>query len=114
MKVISNVCYGKAKHPEQYLDIYLPDKDAFKVFVYMHGGGLENGDKSSVSVVGEYVASQGIAFVSINYRMYPQAMYPQFICDSAEAVAWVYKNIEAYGKCEGIYIGEAVPAGIFR
>ena len=104
MKFISNICYGKSKHPEQYLDIYLPDTDAFKVVVYMHGGGIEAGDKSSAKVVGEYVASQGIAFVSINYRMYPQAMYPQFICDSAEAVAWVYKNIEDYGKCEGIYI----------
>ena len=45
MKLISNICYGKAKHPEQYLDIYLPDNDTFKVFVYMHGGGIENGDK---------------------------------------------------------------------
>ena len=57
------------------------------------------------------MASQGIAFVSINYRMYPQAMYPQFICDSAEAVAWVYKNIGEYGNCEGIYIGGSSAGG---
>lgn len=111
MKFIGDICYGKSKHPEQYLDIYLPDTDAFKVFVYMHGGGIENDDKSSAKIVGEYVASQGIAFVSINYRMYPQAMYPQFICDTAEAVAWVYKNIEEYGKCEGIYIGGSSAGG---
>ena len=65
MKLISNVCYGKTKHPEQYLDIYLPDKDAFKVFVYMHGGGIEAGDKSSMTAVGEYVASQGIALFQL-------------------------------------------------
>ena len=69
------------------------------------------GDKTNAKIVGEYVASQGIAFVSINYRMYPQAMYPQFICDSAEAVAWVYKNIGKYGKCEGIYIGGSSAGG---
>ena len=38
MKLISDICYGKLKHPEQYLDIYLPDTDSFKVVVYMHGG----------------------------------------------------------------------------
>ena len=105
MKLISNVCYGKAGHPEQYLDIYLPDKDSFKVFVYMHGGGLQGGDKSGASEVAKYVTSQGIAFVSVNYRLYPQAMFPQFICDAAEAVGWVYNNIGEYGNCEGIYIG---------
>lgn len=111
MKLISDVCYGKAKYTEQHLDIYLPDKNSFKVFVYMHGGGIESGDKSSAKVVGEYVASHGIAFVSINYRMYPQAVYPQFIFDSAEAVAWVYNNIGEYGECEGIYVGGSSAGG---
>ncbi len=111
MKLIKDICYGKSKHPEQYLDLYLPDSDEFKVFVYMHGGGMERGDKKSASIVGEYVASQGIAFVSVNYRMYPQAMYPQFICDAAEAVGWIYNNINQYGKCEGIYIGGSSAGG---
>ena len=105
MKVISNVCYGKSAHPDQYLDMYIPDKDSFKVFVHAHGGGLEAGDKSSLEMVGKYMAEQGIAFVSINYRMYPKAVYPQFICDAAEAVWWIHKNIGEYGNCEGIYIG---------
>lgn len=111
MKIIKDICYGKSKHIEQYLDIYLPDNDSFKVFVYMHGGGIEDGDKSCATVVGEYVANQGIAFVSINYRMYPQATYPQFICDCAEAVGWVHKNIKKYGNCEGIYIGGSSAGG---
>ena len=111
MKFIGDICYGKAKHPEQYLDIYLPDSDSFKVFVYMHGGGIEAGDKSSLKTVGEYVAEHGGTFVSINYRMYPQATYPQFICDAAEAVWWVHNNISKYGICEGIYIGGSSAGG---
>ena len=77
----------------------------------MHGGGIESGDKSSAKVVGEYLANSGIAFVSINYRMYPQAIYPQFIRDAAEAVGWVHKNIGEYGHCEGIYIGGSSAGG---
>ena len=111
MKFIGDICYGKSEYPEQYLDIYLPDANSFKVFVYIHGGGMIGGDKTNAKIVGEYVANQGIAFVSVNYRLYPKAAYPQFICDSAEAVAWVYKNIGKYGKCEGIYIGGSSAGG---
>ena len=31
--------------------------------------------------------------------------------DSAEAVAWVVKNISSYGKCEGIYVGGSSAGG---
>lgn len=71
----------------------------------MHGGGISAGDKVDSDVFGKYVADQGMAFVSVNFRMYPQAVYPQFIRDAAEAVGWVYKNIGKYGNCEDIYIG---------
>jgi len=43
--------------------------------------------------------------------MYPQALHPQFICDAAEAVWWVYNNIGEYGNCEGIYIGGSIAGG---
>lgn len=105
MRIIKDICYGEAKYSEQYLDIYLPNQKNFKVFVYMHGGGLETGDKSELGTVGEYLAQNGVAFVSVNYRKYPKAVYPQYVCDAAEAVGWVYNNIRYYGKCEGIYIG---------
>lgn len=112
MRVISDICYGKAGHVEQHLDLYLPDSDSFKVFVYMHGGGIEAGDKAGKSaVVGKYVAEHGIAFVSINYRMYPQAVYPEFLRDGAEAIDWVYKHIGEYGNCEGIYVGGSSAGG---
>lgn len=112
MKVIKDICYGKAGHPQQYLDIYLPDSNSFKVFVYMHGGGIEKGDKAGNNVtVGEYVANHGAAFVSINYRMYPQAVYPEFLRDAAEAIGWVHKNIGQYGNCEGIYVGGSSAGG---
>ena len=63
MKLIKDICYGKDCRVVKCLDIYLPDNESFKVFVYMHGGGIENGDKSDVKEVGKYVAERGIAFV---------------------------------------------------
>ena len=46
MKIIKDITYTKLGHPEQKLDVYLPDTDTFPVFVYFHGGGIEAGKKS--------------------------------------------------------------------
>ena len=111
MKVIENIFYANSTNPSQTLDIYLPDSDSFKVFVYFHGGGIEAGSKRAGKPFAEYLTSKNIALISAEYRMYPYAHYPEFICDAAAAVAWVFKNIEEYGKCEGIYVGGSSAGG---
>ncbi|MBQ3014799.1 MAG: alpha/beta hydrolase [Clostridia bacterium] len=104
MKKIQNVVYGD--DPENHLlDIYVPDTPSFSTFIYFHGGGLENGDKSCGEAFAGYLADREIALVSVNYRMYPNAHYPDFIEDASRAVAWVFKNIENYGDCKKIYVG---------
>lgn len=109
MKKILDVCYSE--ETKQQLDIYLPDSDNFKVFVYFHGGGIQSGDKSDVVSFCEFLANQGIAVVSVNYRMYPDHKYPDFLLDVAESVAWTFKNINNYGKCEHIYVGGSSAGG---
>ena len=109
MKKFLDVCYNE--ETKQCLDIYLPDSEEFKTFVYFHGGGIQSGDKSDVKFFCEYLANRGIAAVSVNYRMYPQAKYPEFIEDVAESVAWVFKNIGNYGKSTDIYVGGSSAGG---
>jgi len=107
MRSIKNVCYANG----QLLDIHLPQSDSFPVFIYFHGGGLEAGDKADESVVFEYLTSKGIAVVSANYRMYPNAAYPDFIEDAAEATAWVFRKMGSYGLVEGVYVGGSSAGG---
>lgn len=109
MKTVFDVCYNEKT--KQYLDIYLPDSDGFSVLLYFHGGGLEAGDKSNQKVLFDYMISQGIAVVSANYRMYPNAKYPDFLIDASDATAWVFKNIGNYGKIKGIYVGGSSAGG---
>lgn len=109
MKTILDVCYSCESG--QCLDIYLPESASYPVFVYFHGGGLEAGDKAKQKVVFSYLVSHGIAVVSANYRMYPDAKYPDFLDDAAEAVAWVYHNIERYGQMKGLYVGGSSAGG---
>ena len=105
MRMINDISYSTREHVRQKLDIYLPDAETFPVLVFFHGGGIENGDKSGLNWLGESLAKSGICTVCPNYRMYPDAVYPEFIRDAASAVAWVKKNIGTYGSCKGIYVG---------
>ena len=109
MKTVFDVCYNEKT--KQYLDIYLPEREDFAVFLYFHGGGLESGDKSGEKILFNYLVSQGIAVVSANYRMYPKTNYPDFLIDAADATAWVFENIGNYGKIKGIYVGGSSAGG---
>ena len=110
MKTLRDICY--CEEYRQYLDVYLPDSNRFPVFLYFHGGGLEAGDKAQrFDLFIEHLVGKGIAVVSANYRMYPDAKYPEFLVDSAKAVAWVFANMKTYGDVTGIYVGGSSAGG---
>lgn len=112
MRKIENICYCDIAHPRHYLDLYLPDCEEFDVFVYFHGGGLENGSKdNALKNSDRYLLEHNVAVVAVNYRMYPSAVFPEFIRDAAAAVAWTFKNINNYGKAKGIYVGGSSAGG---
>ena len=110
MKKIEDIAYGNLDSANK-LNLYLPDDATSSVFVYFHGGGLEHGDKKSADVFAPYLISRGIAVVSANYRMYPNAAYPDFICDAAEAVAWANKYMKEEIGCDKLYVGGSSAGG---
>ncbi len=110
MRRIDNIDYVGHGHPEQVLDLYIPDAESFPVFVYFHGGGIEAGHKAG-DYFFESLQKQGIAVISADYRMYPQAVYPEFIRDAASAVAWAKKHMGEYGNVTGIYVGGSSAGG---
>lgn len=65
------------------LDLWLPDNTEFPVFIYMHGGGISSGKRTDFDHIAEHLVSNGIATVSVDYRMYPNSKYPKFIEDCA-------------------------------
>ena len=113
MKSFLDITYGKLGLEDQKLDIHIPDnKESYPLFIYIHGGGIENGDKyKSVIQVANSLVDMGIAMVSINYRMYPNAKYPDYIEDCAEAVAWVFNNFDKYGTASSIFVGGGSAGG---
>ena len=101
MKKLYDIKYGEQK--ENLLDIYIPDKNNFKTVVWIHGGGLEEGDKNGIHFA-EDLLKLGYGLVTINYRLYPNAVFPDYIIDAAKAVGYVFRHIKGYGGTGEIYV----------
>ena len=110
MKVLQNIPYTASADDVHLLDVYLPEKPNGHLFFYAHGGGLEAGDKGDASCFAEYLSSRGTAVVSINYRMYPHAHYPDYIWDTAQALAFVKGKMQEWGAGQ-LYVGGSSAGG---
>ncbi len=95
---LANLAYGN--DPAQRLDVYLPAHASGRVIVMVHGGGWRRGDKAMANVVDNKLAhwsAQGDVFVSIDYRMLPQADVAQQVRDVAAAVTYVQRHASEWG-----------------
>lgn len=93
----SNLKYGS--NPKQVLDVYTPrvqNGEKLPVIIYAHGGGWSGGDKTNVSAKPDFFTKKGYAFISINYRLSPEATYEEMANDVSNAVKWVYDNANKY------------------
>jgi acetyl esterase/lipase len=107
MKSIFDLAYKE----NLFLDLHLPESDSFDLFVYFHGGGLKNGRRGGVEVFAKTLAKQNVATATVEYRMYPDAKFPDFIVDCADSIRWLKDNISQYGKCNRIYVGGSSAGG---
>ena len=90
-------------HPRQKLDIHIPTKikKNADVLIFYYGGRWQYGNKELYRFVADAFTSKGIVTVIPDYRVYPEADWPDFIQDGADAYAWTYANIEKYGGKPG-------------
>ncbi len=91
-------------HPRQKMDVFIPNQDQFKTLIYFHGGGLESGDKIDGRLYLDELGAKGIATVAVNYRLYPDAKYPDFILDAALAIKHAVDLLRTIDPDTKIYI----------
>ena len=94
---VPNKLQGSSADISQTLDIYRPEGvQKAPIIVYVHGGGWAFGDKSDVNLKPDFFALQGIAFISINYRLrWDYKIYDQ-LTDIVTALKWVNTNAARY------------------
>lgn len=94
MRTVLDVAYGKNEWEK--VDFYLPDADRFDTIFWIHGGGIEAGDRKSFDFAEDLVRA-GYAVASVEYRLYPQARFPEFIVDCANALAFCQQRLPEMG-----------------
>jgi acetyl esterase/lipase len=94
-----NIKYGSL--PEQLLDLYLPDEKAdapLPLIIYVHGGSWSMGTRNFGAL--EFVCKLldfGYAVMTMDYRLAPKAVFPEFLFDVKTSVRWARANAAKYG-----------------
>ncbi|MBK6411801.1 alpha/beta hydrolase [Sphingopyxis sp.] len=83
------------------LNIWVPTgtkkTDKLPVLVFLYGGGWYSGVRDDYGFAGRAFAKQGFVVVIPDYRIVPEGHWPDFLHDSAAAVAWTDAHIARYG-----------------
>ena len=82
------------------IDIFLPEQEGLNglpVFMFFHGGAWRHGFKEWEGFIAPNITDLPAIFISGNYRLSPESKWPAQINDVADAVAWVFNNIDKYG-----------------
>ncbi len=88
-----------ATGPRHALDIYLPaaGERPAPVVVFFYGGGWRGGERASYRFVGRSLAQCGAIAVVPDYRVWPDAGFPDFLRDAAAAVSAARVQGARYG-----------------
>lgn len=96
--VKSDIPYAEPPQDRQVLDVYSPPgAKNLPVVFWIHGGGWQTGDKTSVQKKPQAFMDKGFVFVSTNYRLLPNVDMGTIVRDIAKSIRWVHEHISAYG-----------------
>ena len=93
-----DIPYAEPALERQVLDVYSPqDAKKLPVVFWIHGGGWQAGDKSSVQLKPQAFVDKGFVFVSTNYRLLPHVDMESIIRDIAKSIHWVHDHVAEHG-----------------
>ncbi len=103
--VTRDVAYGGLDR--QRLDVYVPAgvADDAPALVFFYGGGWQGGSKQDLAATAELLAAAGMIVAIPDYRLYPDAVFPQFVADCAAAVARVRRLLADLGGRHALFVG---------
>src|SRR6187549_600896 len=84
--ITRDIPYAEPAHERQVLDVYAPPKAKnLPVVFWIHGGGWQAGDKTSVQLKPKAFVDKGFVFVSTNYRLLPDVEMETIFRDIAKS-----------------------------
>lgn len=101
-----DLAYGQ--HSRHRLDVFSPPAPSARapVLVFFHGGAWVVGDKILISRFARMLAERGVVVACANYRLFPEAEFPDFVEDGALAVRWMKREAARFGgDPRSVYLG---------
>jgi acetyl esterase/lipase len=95
-----NLVFAEYPNKKLMLDLFLPENqgdDPIPAVVCIHGGGWRVNRRVWFEPFAQYLADNGFAAVTIDYRMLPAVTIKECVYDSKAAVRWVRANADKYG-----------------
>tara|TARA_B100000029_G_C17607614_1_gene967982 strand:+ start:7657 stop:8802 length:1146 start_codon:yes stop_codon:yes gene_type:complete len=95
-----DIVFAKYPNKKLSLDLFIPQEPVMEpipCIVAIHGGGWVVNRRIWFEPFAKYLASKGLAAVTIDYRKLPGVEIMDIIHDSKAAVRWVRANAEKYG-----------------
>jgi acetyl esterase/lipase len=93
----SDLAYGS--HALQTLDVYTPvaANGPVPMVIFFYGGGWREGSKDNYRFVASSLTEAGYVVVIPDYRVFPEVVFPEFVEDGADAVAWALQHASDFG-----------------
>lgn len=96
-QIAADLAYGP--DPRQRLDLYAPRHAAapLPLLVFAYGGGWNSGTRTEYHFAGRAFAALGFLTAVVDYRVHPQAHFPDFVDDLGLAANWLVDTAALYG-----------------
>jgi len=99
----ADIAYGAGDR--QRFDVYVPgnsidaaDKaSGSPLVIFIYGGSWNMGTRRDYRFAGEALAAQGFTVMVVDYRLYPEVRYPDFLRDCAQAVGYGLEHARELG-----------------
>jgi len=90
--------YAETANPRQRVDIYSPEgAKNLPVVFWIHGGGWQGGDRTSIQLKPQAFVDKGFVFVSTGYRLLPEVEMGTIFRDIAKSIHWVHDHVAEHG-----------------
>jgi acetyl esterase/lipase len=98
MKTELDIPYTDSTDARRRLDIYAPEGARnLPVVFWIHGGGWQGGDRTSVQLKPTAFVEKGFVFVSTGYRLLPNVEMVEIFHDIAKSMRWVHEHVAEHG-----------------
>jgi acetyl esterase/lipase len=100
IRAIRSITFAEYPNKKLELDLFLPEhpiSEPVPAVICIHGGGFVVNRRIWFEPFAKYLASKGMAAVSIDYRKIPAVGILDCVYDSKAAVRWLRANASTYG-----------------